>query len=109
MQVVKGEGGFQNVLAVLEVLVLRGQDGQERGLGRRVEGSVPREACTWLGAWPGGQGGPGACRGRVSGDEGDSEGLGVQCLAAPSATPHSLLCLHAERLAPFICAGGCLA
>ena len=52
MQVVKGEGGFRNVLMVREVLVLRRQDGQERGLGRRVEGSVPREACTWLGAWP---------------------------------------------------------
>lgn len=37
------------------------------------------------------------------------KGWGVQCPAAPSATPHSLLCLHAEGSVPFICGGGCLA
>ena len=37
------------------------------------------------------------------------KGRGVQCPAAPSAMPHSLLCLDAECLVPFIRGGGCLA
>lgn len=88
VHVVKGEGSFRNVPAVQEALVLRGQGGQERGLCGCVEGCVPREACMWLGARPGGQGSPGACRGPVSGDEGDSEGLG-------SAGPGGPIC-HAR-------------
>lgn len=37
------------------------------------------------------------------------KGRGVQRPAAPSAMPHSLLCLDAECLVPFIRGGGCLA
>lgn len=75
MQVGKGERGFRNVLAVREAVALRGQDGWERKVSRWVEGCGPREGCTRLGALLGGQGGPRACRGRISWREDGQEEL----------------------------------